>query len=362
MRTCVFNCRLIVQRVLLSVAWFWNRPITAGIATSTANQTLPARSPPYSRFIPSNTCSGRVFGSWYRKPASIWFETFWLYFMPSCYISGCADKDGTGSRGWEGEASQENWVPGFDEQEMTEASVTILSPVANHKVEKCSPTDTHANATHAWSPQQFVTSLFKKAPPSRSQWTPGLLFCLQDNSILSSPLFFPLLPQPGSSSPSSLASLHHHPLRVSAVTPLIPHSHRLLLSPSHFRSLSHAALPRFARHETKAGGPLPSFVLIFFFALPLSSFILSCLFSFWFAVFMLLLRQRDASTRTLRGRDKMADTGARRVSLPSLSLTLDLGFLFEGWTWSRWVRAGTGYRRCCSFLRTASKSTFIEKT
>lgn len=47
----------------------WNHPITAGIATSTANQMLPARSSSYPHLIPSNTCSGKVFRSWYCKRA-----------------------------------------------------------------------------------------------------------------------------------------------------------------------------------------------------------------------------------------------------------------------------------------------------
>lgn len=160
---------------------------------------------------------------------------------------------------------------GFDEQKMTEASVTILSPVANHKVVKCSPTD-----THAWSPQQFVTSLFKKAPPPCSQWTPGLLVCLQDNSILSSPSSIHSSPNPGSFSPSSLASLHHHPICISSATRLIPNSHRLLLPHSHFRSLSHRA-PSFRSAWNESGRASPLLCPLFS-PLTLSSFNLSCLF------------------------------------------------------------------------------------
>lgn len=52
------------------------------------------------------------------------------------------------AKGGERRVGKIGFLDGFDEQEMTEASVTTLSPVANRRTEKCS-VDTHTQEKRA---------------------------------------------------------------------------------------------------------------------------------------------------------------------------------------------------------------------
>lgn len=53
------------------------------------------------------------------------------------------------AEGGERRVGKIGFLDGFDEQEMTEASVTTLSPVANRRTEKCSAdTHTHKRNVH----------------------------------------------------------------------------------------------------------------------------------------------------------------------------------------------------------------------
>lgn len=49
------------------------------------------------------------------------------------------------------------FLDGFDEQEMTEASVTTLSPVANRRMEKCSA-DTHTHTQEKRAHARMIAS------------------------------------------------------------------------------------------------------------------------------------------------------------------------------------------------------------